>query len=347
MPWTHPLYGPARITAAGKVISARKAATAEFDMDSALSIAGNWRSSHGYPLHVIKTLLRKRAKVYDSGALVSQRLKRLPSIITKLQRFNSMQLSTMQDLGGCRAVVRTVLRVDRLVHFYETNQPTVTALINKKDYILTPKSDGYRGVHLIYEYQGKSQGGTFRGLKIEIQIRSRLQHAWATALETIDTFTNEALKSGLGKPEWKRFFALMGTAMALREKRPVVPDTPDSLKDLIGELKPLCGRLRVVDTFQGLSAGVRLMSNEKSQGAVAHIVELDSEEKVVSVHNFASNEEATDRYMEMEKENLEKPHIQTVLVGVDSIQALRSAYPSFYLDASRFTRFIDELLSNK
>jgi hypothetical protein len=109
MPWTKPRNGRARVTAAGKVISGRREPSDDLDMDSALSIAGNWRSSHGYPLHVFKTMLRGRAKKVDPRALVAQRLKRLPSIITKLQRFRAMQLSTMQDLGGCRAVVRTVV----------------------------------------------------------------------------------------------------------------------------------------------------------------------------------------------------------------------------------------------
>ncbi len=218
----------------------------------ALDIAGNWRSSHGYPLHVVKTLLRNRAKAVDTGALVAQRLKRMPSIITKLQRFHAMQLSTMQDLGGCRAVLRRVHNVDRLVEVYEGNPTSAAVLVGKKDYIAAPKLDGYRSVHLIYEYQGKSQGGAFCGQKIEIQIRSRLQHAWATALETIDTFTNEALKTGFGSDVWKRFFALVATAMALAEKRAIVPDTPADRKELIKELKPLCKQVRVPERLPSI-----------------------------------------------------------------------------------------------
>jgi hypothetical protein len=190
MPWTKPRHSSSRVASAGKVIAGRKQPSENLDMDTALSIAGNWRSSHGYPLHVFKTTLRGRAKKVDPKALVAQRLKRLPSIITKLQRFHAMQLSTMQDLGGCRAVVQTVSNVDRLVQEYEKTPTNTARFIKKNDYILTPKPDGYRGVHLIYEYQGRSQDGVFCGLKIEVHIRSLLQHVWATALETIDTFTN-------------------------------------------------------------------------------------------------------------------------------------------------------------
>jgi ppGpp synthetase/RelA/SpoT-type nucleotidyltranferase len=346
MPWTKPRNGSAHVTSAGKVISGRKQPSDGLDIDTALSIAGNWRSSHGYPLHVFNKMLRGRAKEVDSHALVAQRLKRLPSIITKLQRFHAMQLSTMQDLGGCRAVVRSVSTVDRLVKRYEGNPTRVARFIGKKDYILNPKPDGYRGVHLIYEYQGESQGGAFCGLKIEVQIRSRLQHAWATALETIDTFTDQALKSGFGNDLWKRFFALMATAIALREKRPTVPETPTSRQELSQELKPLCKELKVPDVFLGLSLGLQTTTEKKVTEVLAYILVLDTEEKTVRTIPYASNEQAAEDYIMLEKEHLEKPNIRTVLVSVDSVAALKTAYPSFYLDAHRFAALVNQLIDS-
>lgn len=313
-------------------------------MDTALDIAGNWRSSHGYPLHLFKKLLRTRAKTVDKEALVSQRLKRLPSIIAKLQRFHSMQLSTMQDLGGCRAVVRAVSNVDRLVRIYEQNSTGAAVFVGKKDYIPAPKPDGYRGVHLIYEYQGHSQEGAFCGLKIEVQIRSRLQHAWATALETIDTFTNQALKSGLGNNAWRRVFVLMAAEIALIEKRPTIPEAAQSREELIAEITPICNELHVIDVFRGLSTGIRMTSGKYATSARAYIIALDIEQKIVQLHPFLTNEQAAEQYIEMEKENLERPHVQTVLVSVDSLQALKSAYPSFYLDIRRFTKIVEDLI---
>ena len=42
--------------------------------------------------------------------------------------------------------------------------------------------------------------------KIEIQLRTELQHAWATSLEIIDTLENIKLKtSNEGHEEWRRF----------------------------------------------------------------------------------------------------------------------------------------------
>jgi hypothetical protein len=67
---------------------------------------------------------------------------------------------------------------------------------------------------------------TYNGLRIEMQLRSRLQHAWATAVETVGTFLRQALKSSQGEGAWLKFFALMGSALARREHTPLVPGTP-------------------------------------------------------------------------------------------------------------------------
>ncbi len=140
--------------------------------------------------------LTTRAKKIDRRAIIAQRLKRLMSIQVKLLRNDNMALSQMQDIGGCRAVVRSVSQVDRLVKAYDDwsrSRPLVGAeFVKKYDYIDHPKKDGYRSVHLIYKYRSASQGqGSWNGLRIEVQIRSRQQHAWATAVETVDTITRQ------------------------------------------------------------------------------------------------------------------------------------------------------------
>jgi ppGpp synthetase/RelA/SpoT-type nucleotidyltranferase len=74
------------------------------------------------------------------------------------------------------------------------------------DYILSPKNSGYRSVHLLYKYNSdKKAPSIYNGLFIEVKIRSRLQHAWATAVETVVTFLQQALKSSQGEEEWLRF----------------------------------------------------------------------------------------------------------------------------------------------
>jgi hypothetical protein len=37
--------------------------------------------------------------------------------------------------------------------------------------------------------------------------------------------------------------------------------------------------------------------------------------------------------------------MQTVLVSVDSMEALRKAYPSYYLDASEFVKVLNKIIA--
>ncbi len=345
MPWTKPLNTRGRIDLAGDVMSGRKTLVSEMDLNAALDIAGNWRSSHGYPLNIIFGSLRRRAKKIDERALVASRAKRLPSIALKLQRFSNMKLSQMQDLGGCRAVLRNVTRVYKLVEYYEANPYRAVEFLKPRDYIQEPKSDGYRSYHLICRYQGKHQDGAYKGLRIEIQIRSTMQHAWATAVETIDAFTGQALKTNIaGDVRWKRFFSLMGSGIAILERRPLVPSTPQNIEDLCKELRDVCQRLNIPNVFYGLSAGMHLTQSMKSEAGI-YILTLDSEKRRTTSVGFPTAKLADERYLEMEKENKDKPHIQTVMVTLDSMRELRRAYPGYYSDTRRFIRLVENFCS--
>ena len=79
---------------------------------------------------------------------------------------------------------------------------------------LNPKDDGYRSYHLI----GKFKDDFGEKKVIEVQIRTKLQHDWATALEIVDLFTGQALKSNQGNKDWKEFFASVSKQFAVMEE---------------------------------------------------------------------------------------------------------------------------------
>jgi (p)ppGpp synthase/HD superfamily hydrolase len=138
------------------------------DDDETLAVISNWRSAHSFPLRAIARTLTRMAMSSDSEALVAQRLKRLPSIQRKLQQ-SSTRLSQMQDVGGCRAILRDVASVDDLVSLYRTAHDR-SELHSVKNYIEQPKTDGYRSAHLIYRYRSRSAlAKPYDGFKIEIQ----------------------------------------------------------------------------------------------------------------------------------------------------------------------------------
>ena len=59
-----------------------------------------------------------------------------------------MKLTTMQDIGGVRAVLKTVEDVYKLAAEYKTKSRFAHELIDEKNYIQDPRDeDGYRSLH--------------------------------------------------------------------------------------------------------------------------------------------------------------------------------------------------------
>lgn len=295
--------------------------------------------------------LWQRIRDEDPNALVAQRLKRLESIQAKLMRFETMNLSQMQDIGGCRAVLRDVSSVYDVDRSYARSRPSRFRhkLAGRKDYIANPKPDGYRGIHLVYKFKS-AQSPRYNDLRIEIQLRSRLQHAWATAVETVDTLTKQSIKASKGTPDWHRFFALMGSAIALREKTPLVTGTPQDADELRSELRSLSTKLDVARTLTTYGKALKETEGTKVKQAKYFLLELRPAEGSVKVTEFQSADvdEATKAYLETEKA-IKSAGLgaEAVLVSVDSLESLRAAYPNYFLDTELFLEALVKALGQR
>jgi ppGpp synthetase/RelA/SpoT-type nucleotidyltranferase len=314
-------------------------------------VIDNGRSSHALPLQTIKMLLKNRAKSADSAGVVAQRLKRLPSIRSKLQR-ETMRLQQMQDLGGCRAIVRDMAAVRKLIakfaESFEKNPKRQDLrrhkLVDTKDYIQNPKSDGYSSLHYVLKYQsGTPHLLPFVGHLIEVQIRTKLQHAWATAVEIVDTFTGQSLKSALktniGDKDWRRFFALTSNVFALEEGTPPVANMPATFLDLKRELRQLASKTDVESVLDGLSTAVQFVGKKPAKvqkAAASYVLRLNVKDRMVTVSTFRREDAAQLRFFEEERTYASDPGVQIVQVSVEQMQALRTAYPNYYLDTSMF-----------
>lgn len=342
MAWTVPRYSRADVDKAGATLI-DKAATAE-DLEHALVVINNWRSSHSFPLNTFQVGLRQRAWEVSRQSLVAQRIKRLSSIELKLRRFDWLRLSEMQDIGGCRAVVSSVRRVDRLVRSYRESD-VKHRLVDQDDYIRNPKRSGYRGIHLIYAYRSDRKR-TYNRLKIEMQFRTRLQHAWATAVETVGTFIEQALKASRGEKEWLRFFALAGSVFAIREGTPLIPETPTNEAELIGELRHYVQELDVEARLHAYGAALRTLEDPSARRARYFLLELDPGARRVSVTGYRSNElrQASREYLAAERKLKPVPGADAVLVSVESLAALRRAYPNYFLDTDVFLNALNRAM---
>lgn len=354
MQWAKPIHGSkGEIDLAGAVLISP--GSSEEEKDKALEILNNWRAIHSYPMHVFKIRLKEYSQKVDRNALTAQRLKRNPSIIKKLKREYegrpaTMKLSQMQDIAGCRAVLSNVSQVEELYEKYYLKGGLKHKKVGVKNYIENPKKDGYRGIHLIYSYSSdKGKKKIYNGLLVEIQLRSKLQHLWATAIETVDFFTRQAIKSSEGEQEWQDFFRLVSSAFAKMENCPTVPNTPQDETELYYQIKKKEMELKVIDKMKNWAKAVRHFSEEAikvTPNAELFLLELDilGEKLTYSSYTKKQEEKAVSEYAELEKKFQGKKEYDVVLVGVDTLSDLRKAYPNYFVDTREFLENLQKIL---
>ncbi len=256
----------------------------------------------------------------------------------------------MQDIGGCRAVLSSCTNVYKLAALYRGKQHKKFAhqLVGQgKDYITTPKPDGYRSIHLIFRWVGPSTNPAWDKLRIEMQITSIDQHAWATALETVDILTRQALKANQGDERWKRFFALASSMIAFKEKTPLVPGTPDDITELRRELAYLARELNVIDFLQGFRTGIQAIHNQKAATNTAYyLLHLSVQDKKINwtPYGWHESQAANASYTALEQQIKDKPGDHVVLVKAGSLSAIKRSYPSFFLDTGRFVDLLLEAM---
>lgn len=201
---------PSQVKKAGKVL--RKWMQGELVFDDhnenqifwAIDVLRNFRALHQQPLGKATMGLRSVVKTERCARVeVSQRLKRLPTILDKLGREPTLNLATMQDIGGCRAVLDSIDELRRVESRLKKNRPPV----GYSDYIKTPRASGYRGVHVIVTYDDR---------RVEVQLRTQVMHAWAITVERLSGRIGANLK-GDGRHAVQQLLAAISQAMALEE----------------------------------------------------------------------------------------------------------------------------------
>lgn len=319
--------------------------------EEAMSALSYWRSSHEKPLEKAYSLLGRIALRVDRTAVLAKRLKRTPSIIAKLKRFEEMKLRNMQDIGGCRVILPTQKKVLKVVRELKNLKD-----FRVKQYIENPKEDGYRGIHLIGDFAAGSEGKR----SIEIQLRTQIQHAWATAVEIIDLFTGQAIKSNRGQERWKEFFKSASVQFALIEQL-----GPSKMKDrnlladsilakLRAKLSPrnqeiqsscenvyqLSKKLNVLDNFRAFASTLKIaddaLSEEPHDGYVLLTIDVKRKRLSMAVFEKADFSIAAAKYLEQEKQAPAGGGKVVVLVSTEAVGGIKAAYPNYFGDSTRF-----------
>jgi ppGpp synthetase/RelA/SpoT-type nucleotidyltranferase len=190
------------------------------ELENAQTLILNWRRLHLYPINTLQMYFRRELKKlgYES-ALFGQRLKRLATMADKLSRIKG-GLDSFQDIGGIRIILKDMNEVNNFIQQLKSSK-TKHKIVKEHDYVAEPKKDGYRCIHYVYEAVSNKAPSELNGLKVELQLRTLLQHYWATAVESVGMFYGESIKTGGGSKMWNDFFLATSAAFAYMENLPL------------------------------------------------------------------------------------------------------------------------------
>ncbi|MCM2284140.1 MAG: RelA/SpoT domain-containing protein [Desulfobacula sp.] len=299
-----------------------------------LIVVDEWRAAHRAVLNTFQAILRTRTR--GKGVVVAQRHKRKSTIFGKLDRFPDMQLARMDDVAGCRLIFsnikdlyafRGVFHKARFSHKKRND-------IDKYDYIKHPKSTGYRGIHDVYVYDVNSVTGRhLKGLMVEIQYRTKIQHAWATAVEVIGFITESQPKFEEGDLRYQAAMALASEILSRAFESYTGPFPHKDQIELVRDFLSLDNELKLLKTLQGLNSADTIVSTNRNS------ILIFSPTGDLEVKTYRDAPEALRALFQLEKEHPEK---DIVLVRADTSEEVRFAFKNYFSDAQDFVRLVEE-----
>lgn len=266
---------------------------------------------------------------------VAPRHKRKTTIFDKLTRLPGMQLARMDDVAGCRLIFRSIKDLNEFRSGFHNarfshklrNEP------DKYDYLKRPKETGYRGIHDVYEYDVNSEPGKdLAGLYIEVQYRTLVQHAWATAVEVIGFITQSQPKLQRGDTRYERAMASASELLARAHEQHTGP-FPNALdREILDEFLSLDTQLHLMQTLRGLNSAKGDVTDKRNS------ILIFSKEGELDVRSFRDATDALRALFELERR---MPDRDIVLVRADTSEVVRLAFRNYFTDAREFVRLVD------
>ncbi|WP_022703564.1 RelA/SpoT domain-containing protein [Pseudorhodobacter ferrugineus] len=342
MAWPTPQYSKNRVRTAGKRIAKTfhnhnglllwniNIDREEFD------VVENWRTSHGAVLNTAQAWLRRLDKL--QRPIVGQRLKRYNTIVDKLATGRSKDLSTMHDIAGVRAIFRSVKEIHefRAQMRLSKAQHILIHETDKFDYLTNPKNTGYRGIHEVMERHVDSKSGAaWNGLKFEVQLRTAVQHAWATAVEIFDDTQSARFKfQKSANPAYEQFMIASEIFARVHEQSVgCLADRTDT--ELANRFTELEEETRTVTMIHGLQVAVNYRPLEKNS------ILQRTHDGQLFVYPFSSFPQALRAISAIEA----RPEtLNAVLVGAKTPYHIREAFRNYFEDTSDFVALLDDAL---
>lgn len=169
-----------------------------------------YRKDHLEPLTRFTLELQEWLQSYKKSYYIAQRLKRRPQILRKLRRL-SVRLTQLQDIGGCRIIVDRNGDVDDIIKYIseKISKSDFAEIVRETDYRDLGRDDtGYRAYHIILNVSG---------FRIELQIRSKIQHYWSESIERTSVIYGYRLKEKEGSEDVISYFKTFSNILHLIE----------------------------------------------------------------------------------------------------------------------------------
>lgn len=312
---------------------------AEYDplSDQTLLLLQNYRISHKDTLARVFNILCNINRKMGKQNIVTYRIKRFESIIGKLYRFPKMQFSRMWDIGGCRCIVKNNEEVYKLKSLIEQNEHLEIRKIY--DYIKEPQSEGYKSLHLFISLKGDNK-------VIELQIRNKEDHNWATLVEITDLLFDAKLKEYGKNKDLLRFHFLLSKRHEL---------TIDEKKEISKTIKKYKYFEKLSDVFTRNYIQIRKqwLDIESKHNHNYFLIETKKDE-IPKISSYKKFDEAEENYFKIYKNNqtanvvlthLPKPNYEQISIAYSNYIL---TFHSFFDDCYEiFESLIEKTLINK
>lgn len=306
--------------------------------DDDLKVLEEWRKAHLKPLSAIAMWLRAPA-LEATGLPPAQRLKRRNTFLDKLITQRARDASTMHDIGGCRLMFANIQALETFRAYLERQSRARHKLSHSRDkfdYIANPKKTGYRGVHYVYSYQtSSSELQHLNGLKVELQLRTSVQHAWATSVEIADLISDTRTKFEDGSGNYGEFFRLASELLARKHEglTSCLPELADA--DLVGRFRNLESRLQLLDRLG------RLREQGDVEKIKQHTVLAFREDDTLEIFGYTKADRAVQKEQELQNDPL---CANVVYVSASSPAAIRNSYRNYLTNPADFVALVHRTL---
>ncbi len=194
--------------------------------ETELRMLDQYRRSYTEAYEIVVGAIRKELSLEPTG----RPAKSTTSIAEKLRR-ESIRLTQIQDIAGCRLIVSDVADQERVIQSLSSLFEHTTIVDRRQQ-----PSHGYRAVHVIARCHSKM---------IEIQVRTLLQDRWAELSEKLSDVLDPGIKYG-GGDELVHSLLICTSSMVIIEE---------------------CFEMDLADAQLRLSSQDSLMEDEKQQMA--------------------------------------------------------------------------------